>query len=133
MLNLDQDEPDGLSARINAIADRYAYLLSLITPPAFSRAEWLLMADACSGWASAQEPAETLVGAVAAEVEDSLPDGLSGKWGLTDVQARALCRRLKALSPAENIWLVEKIERFRRHSGLSHDEAMQAAGIVPEA
>jgi hypothetical protein len=121
----------GLSARIASILDRYRHLVR-VSRPALTRAEWCLVLDGCSGWATPQEPAELLLSGLALEVQDHIRLNDAGeKWGLTTAQCDALLGRLIALRPVETLAVMELVERFWRRSGLETDEAMREAGIVP--
>jgi hypothetical protein len=96
---------DSLSGRVTEIIDRYFEMVRRTRiEKRFSKAEMNLMRDACLSWLP--EPAATVFGGVALEVEDSLPDGLDKKWG---VDAHALIAKLNGLGPGEEVALVEAV------------------------
>jgi hypothetical protein len=113
----NQDGGESLSGRLASIVDRFGLICDRHTP-AFSRAEWCLMLDACNGWASWSQAGQTLMLGVAAEVADA-------------VRCAALVGGLRAMTVAETIATVERIERFWRRGALPTDAAMAGAGIVP--
>lgn len=94
-----------LSGRVTMILDRYHEMIrrTRITRK-FTDAEISLMREACQGWVP--EPAATVFGGVALEVEDGLSDGLAEKWGVDPV---ALLKKLKSLTPGEEIALAEAV------------------------
>lgn len=95
----------GLSGAIVTIVDRYFEMIRRTRiERRFSEAEINLMRDACISWLP--EPAAAVFGGVALEVEDGLADGLAEKWG---VDAEALLTKLKALTPGEEVALVELV------------------------
>lgn len=99
-----------LSGRISTIVDRYHEILRRTRiERRFTEVEFNAIRDACQSWLA--EPAAALFGGVALEIEDSLADGLAEKW---DVDAAALLDKLKALTPGEEVALVESIEGWRR-------------------
>jgi hypothetical protein len=94
-----------LSGRVTEIVDRYFEMLRRIRiEKEFTTAEMNLMKDACRSWLP--EPAATVFGGVALEVEDSLPYGLDKKW---KVNAKELLAKLEELTPGEEIALVEAV------------------------
>ena len=106
---LEQLDGDGLSSRITQIVDRYSEMVRRIRiEKKFTEAERNLIRDACLSWLP--EPAATIFGGVALEVEDSLPDRLDAKW---QVDAQTLLTKLAALSPGEEVALVDWIESTR--------------------
>lgn len=97
----------GLSHRLAQIADRYLEMLRRTALPAFSDAEMDALRDSNNGtW---HEPAAMIRGALWIGVEDSLPDGLADKWG---IDGEALVEKLRALTFAQEVRLVEQIERW---------------------
>jgi len=133
ILDLREGEEDneGMSQRIAAIIDRYSQVIAR-SCPAFTRGEWCCILDACNGWVNWAEAGETLMLGIAAEVSDAIElNGLNEKWDLSAEQGRDLVKRLGALSSAETMAVIERIERFWRRCDLDTDEAMSAAGIVP--
>lgn len=102
--------PPSLSGRLSTIADRYLEILrrSRIARQ-FSEAELNAMRDCCNGtWF---EPAQLIDGAILANVEDSRIDGLYENWG---IDGASLCEKLRGLSFAEQVALVEEIEQWWR-------------------
>lgn len=98
----------GASHRINQIADRYTEILRRTSLPELSDAEWSLLRDACNG--TLHEPAAMIRGALAQGVSDAVAlDGLDGKWG---VDGAALVERLRGLEFAQEVRVVEEIERW---------------------
>jgi len=98
-----------LSGRITTILDRYHEMVRRTRiHQKFSERELGLMRAACNGWHA--EPAAAVFGGVALEVEDALPDGLADEW---EVDAAALLQKLRALSPGEEIALVEAVAAQR--------------------
>ncbi|QNM96404.1 hypothetical protein [Chitinimonas koreensis] len=107
-------DSDSLSGRLNAIADRYGEIIDRARRQVlrnFSETELSAIRIACMSWATRQEPAGILIGGIAAEVEDALQGGdLSvQQWQPSD--GKALLEKLNALSPAEQIALIEWLER----------------------
>jgi len=104
------DSPDNLSGRIAVILDRYFETLRRTRiEQRFTEPELDLMTEACMSWLA--EPAATVFGGVALELEDSRADGLAGKWG---VDLDALLAKVGTLGPADDVALVEAIETRRR-------------------
>lgn len=97
----------GLSHRLAQIADRYLEMLRRADLPALNEAEWNALRDACNG--VLHEPAATIRGALWIGIEDSLPDGLAAKW---QIDGAALVATLRDLSYAQEVRLVEEIERW---------------------
>lgn len=98
---------DSLSGSITTILDRYFEIMRRTKPwTKFSEAEIGIMRDACMSWLP--DPATTIFGGIAMEVEDSIPDGLEKKW---NVDVKALLAKLADLSPAEEVALVDYLKR----------------------
>lgn len=106
---------ESLSGTINRIADRYYEILRRsridLTP-----AELDAVRDALSGWLA--EPAATIAGGPALEVEDALPDGLAEKWG---IDGPALVGKLRALTFAQEVALVDATEQYWRAQATEAD------------
>jgi len=120
----------GLSARLAAIVDRYQWLTADCPPMLL--AEWMVLLDACNGWASWAEAGETLMVGLAHEVHDAIGlNGLGAKWGLTAEQGRQLVDRLRNLPPVDLLAVVERVERFWRRATWPTDAALMASGIHP--
>jgi len=130
IIDIDAEQTPGLSNRIAAIVDRYGVIITEC--PAFRRSEWLLMLDACNGWASWSEAGETLMVGLAAEVEDHIRLNDAGAhWQINSADCQVLVARLAGLSRAETMAVLERIERFWRRPAADADAAMQEAGICP--
>ena len=98
----------GMSHRLAQIADRYSEIMRRTPLPDLSDAEWSLLRDALNG--TLHEPAAMIRGALALGVEDGISlDGLDGKWG---VDGAALAGKLRSLTYAQEVRLVEEIERW---------------------
>lgn len=124
-------EGDSMSCRLAAVVDRYSVVVDQHTPE-LTRSEWCMILDACNGWATWSEAGETLMGGIALEVHDAFVVSMTAdKWGMSQEQAIALVERLRGLTAAETIAVVERIERFWRRADLDTDAAMADAGIVP--
>ena len=102
-------EPAGsLSGGINRAADRYREICrrSRIADQ-FAPGEWEAVLDALRGWLA--EPAAMIAGGPAAEVEDAMADGLAEQHG---IDGPALGRKLRSLSYADEVALVDAVERY---------------------
>lgn len=120
-----------LSGRIAAIVDRYGEIIRRHRPQ-LTRAEWMLLMDALNGWASWAEAGRTLMIGIALEVEDAIAmHRLDAKWGLAPQQAQELVRRLRELSFAEAISVIDAAEMFWAHADLDADAALAKAGVRP--
>jgi hypothetical protein len=99
---------ESLSGSINRIADRYYEIVRrsrIDLPPA----ELNAVRDALNGWLA--EPAATIAGGPALEVEDALPDGLAERHG---INGPALVAKLRGLTYAQEIALVDAVEQYWR-------------------
>ena len=99
---------ESLSGSINRIADRY-YEIIRRSRIDLSPAELDAVRDALTGWLA--EPAATISGGPALEVEDALADGLAERHG---IDGRALVAKLRGLSYAQEVALVDAVEQFWR-------------------
>lgn len=100
-----------LSSRLAVIADRYTEILRRARiEKTFTDPELNALRDCCNG--TIFEPAQLVDGAVLANFEDSLCDGLAEKWG---IDAGIVAAKLRALTYAEQVALVENIEQFWRN------------------
>lgn len=101
---------ESISGRLGQICDRYAETNRRARiAQRFSEAELNAFRDCCNGtWF---EPAALVDGAVLANFEDSLQDGVAEKWG---IDAPATITKLRALDYHEQVALVEDIEAFWR-------------------
>ena len=99
---------DSLSGRLGDVCDRYAEIIRRTrVEQKFSEAEMNALRDCCNGTIFA--PAQLIAGAVLANFEDSAVDGLYDKWGIDGLET---ARKLNALTFAEQVALVENIEKF---------------------
>ena len=101
-------EGDSLSGRINAVADRYAELITRsrrTVLPKFDRAELETLRIVMLVWDSRKMPASQLLGALADEVLQMSVRGTESKSDHT-----SLMRKLAKLSPVEEIGLIEWLE-----------------------
>lgn len=129
-----ESEEQGRSARVRTILERYWWLIDRAVPE-MAIAEWNLIMDAMNGiahWDGAELTAQVLY----PEISDSISlNGLDRKWlyredepeaapcpptgdpvqregrGITD-RGQRLLERLRSLSRAENLAVVEVAERF---------------------
>lgn len=104
------DGTTSLSGRINQIAERYRFVLERTrVAERFSEPEWNLLRDSLNGvWL---QPAESIRG-LSIGVQDSIAlDHLDRKWG---VDGTALLAKLRALTVAEEVALVEAVEQWWR-------------------
>lgn len=130
---LDLGAGNGLRQRIAAIIDRYGHIVDQHCP-SFSRAEWMLVLDACNGWESWSQAGQTLMTGIALEVYDHARiNGAGEKWSLSERQVADLVARLRELPAAETMAVIERIERFWRRYTLPTGEALAAAGIRPSS
>lgn len=112
-------EAGGQSRRLGVIADRYAETTRRARiAQKFSAAELNAFRDCCNG--TFFEPAPLIDGAVLANFADSLEDGLAEKW---EIDADAAVAKLRALSYADQVALVEDIETYWR--GVAPDPVEQ--------
>ncbi|MBI4800617.1 MAG: hypothetical protein HY794_18155 [Desulfarculus sp.] len=86
-----------------------ATLRNLGRAPALSEAEVNCLRDVLNSHYYTAELARSLPVILAAEVEDSAPDGLAEKWG---VDLEALAARLRALHPADAWALLEQVRMW---------------------
>ena len=99
-----------LSSRLAVIADRYGEILwRARIDRRFGKAEFNALCDCCNG--TSFEPAKLIDGAVLANFEESLIDGIAQKW---EIDADLIAAKLRALNYSEQVALVEKIEQFWR-------------------
>ena len=102
----------GLSHRLAQIGDRYLELLRRTDLPALTDAEMSALRDVNNGtW---HEPAAMIRGALWLGIEDSLPDGIAEKW---DIDGGALVEKLRVLTFAQEVKLLEMIERWWADQG----------------
>lgn len=99
---------ESLSGTINRIADRYYEILRRSRID-LSEPEINAVRDALNGWLA--EPAATIHGGPALEVEDALEDGLAERHG---IDGRALVAKLRALTYAQEVALVDSVEQYWR-------------------
>ncbi len=99
---------ESLSGAVNRVADRY-YEIVRRARINLSPAEIDAIRDALNGWLA--EPAATIAGGPALEVEDALADGLAERHG---IDGPALVDKLIKLTFAQEVALVDLIERWWR-------------------
>lgn len=101
---------DSISGQLGKICDRYAETNRRARiAQRFSEAELNAFRDCCNGtWF---EPAQLIDGAVLANFEDSLQDGIAEKWG---IDAPSTIAKLRELTYPDQVALVEDIEAFWR-------------------
>lgn len=105
---LDLGGGDSLSGTINRLADRY-YEIVRRSRIDLSPGELDAVRDALNGWLA--EPAATIAGGPALEVEDALPDGLAERHG---IDGPALVAKLRGLTYAQEVALVDAVEQYWR-------------------
>lgn len=99
---------ESVSGRLGSICDRYGEIRRRARiAQRFSEAELNALRDCCNG--TFFDPAQLIDGAVLANFEDSLADGLAEKWG---IDAEHLAARLATLPYHDQVALVEDIEAF---------------------
>lgn len=64
-----------------------------------------------------------------AEIADALPDGLAAKW---DIDGPALVARLRALTPAQSLAIVDAVERWWRlpEEAGDNEDRLRAVGLI---
>lgn len=101
---------DSISGRIGEICARYAETNRRARiSQRFSEAELNALRDGCNG--TIFVPAQLIDGAVLANFEESLMDGIAEKW---EINAPATIAKLRALTYPDQIALIEDIETFWR-------------------
>lgn len=113
----------GLGAVASRDLERYYEALKR-SLPTFERSEALAIMDVCNGtlWESWSVPL------LWASVDDS--EGLGQKWG---IDQPALVARLRQMTYAEALAVVDAAERFWNHGGgyqIDTDAALVASGLV---
>lgn len=99
---------DSTSGRLGQICDRYlGILFRARIADKFSPNERDALRDCCNG--TIFGPAQVIDGAVLANFEDSLYEGLADKW---KVDAPTTIAKLRALTFPEQVALVEEIEAY---------------------
>lgn len=108
---------DSLSGALNRIVDRYGEICRrLRVEDRFSSAELDVLRAVANGWLA--EPAATIAGGLALEVADTE----SEEFEAFDVDRAALLSKLNDLNFAEEVALVDGIERYwRKVSGSSEE------------
>lgn len=109
ILDAAMGDTGSLSGEINKFVDRYAETVRRHrgVEKRFSEEELNALRDVANGWIA--EPAATIAGGLAIELEDSLPDGIAAKW---EIDADALLAKLRALPYADELALVAGIEAW---------------------
>lgn len=107
---LDGIPAGGQSRRLGDIAERFGEITRRARiRQRFSEGELNALRDCCNS--TLFQPAQLIDGAVLANFEDSLIDGLAEKWG---IDAAGCAEKLGALSYPDQVALVEDIEAFWR-------------------
>lgn len=104
---LDGRDGASLSGRINEIIDRYAEILRGVELPPFTDAEIATLMNATMG--VVYQPA-AMIGNLWQDVADDLVDDLTGTIDPAD---QALIEKLKGLSFAQQVALLERLELRR--------------------
>lgn len=109
ILDAAMGDVGSLSGEINKSIDRYNEVIRRHrgVESQFTEAELNALRDVANGWLA--EPAAMIAGGLALELSDSLPDGISEKWG---IDAPTLIGKLNALSYADELALVAGIEAW---------------------
>lgn len=102
----------GMSHRLAQICDRYLELLRRAPLPELSEAEVNALRDCMNG--TLNEPAGTIRCSIWANFEDACYDGLAEKW---EIDGPALLEKLKALTYAQELGLIEQIEAYWANAG----------------
>lgn len=106
---LDGIESGSQSRRLSTIADRYDEIIRRSRiGKRFSERQMNALRDCCSG--TLFEPPGLIDGAVRANFEDSLLDGLAEKWEIDTAETIEI---LRGLTFSDQVALVEEIESFR--------------------
>lgn len=101
---------DSISGRLGHVCDRYAEINRRARiAQRFSENELNALRDVCNG--TVFSPAQLIDGAVLADFEDSLQDGIAEKWS---IDAEATIAKLRDLAYPDQVALVEDIEAFWR-------------------
>lgn len=107
------DLPDGqVTARVNSVIERYGKILGTTLPAVLTRFDengLRQIKTACWSWSTETEPADVLIGGMAAEVEDAAqPDGDLDGENVSDTLVL-----LAGLTPVEELALIEWLEQQR--------------------
>ena len=101
---------ESVSSRLGAVCGRYGEIVRRARIAArFTEPELDALRDCCNG--TLFDPAQLIDGAILANFEDSLVDGLAEKW---DIDPEALAAKLRGLPYSDQVALVEDIEAFRQ-------------------
>jgi len=125
---------ESISGRLGQICDRYTEIRRRARiKQRFSEEELSALRDCCNG--TIFGPAQLIDGAVLANFEDSLIDGLAEKW---EIDAATTITKLRDLTYPDQVALVENIELFWRKAltflpGMNAGDSYCAKqGQVPE-
>ena len=99
---------DSLSGGINQTIDRYAHVIKNVELPQFTESEINTMLNAIHG--TIYQPAEMIAG-LWHGIQDDMIDGLTGEIDEID---KALVEKLKKLSYAQEVALLEKLEQRKK-------------------
>lgn len=115
---------EGRSAALSGLIERYDTLLDRVRPELLSRSEWMAICDALNGcWL--RGPDWMSIHGIGLQIHDSdRLDGLGRKW---KIDAQALSRRLHEMSDAEQLAVVDTVERF----WAAHSRGEQAEVALP--
>ncbi len=111
---------DSFSGRLNTIIGRYSRIVA-DSMPTFTRGEWCAIFDANNGTLYLDDSSITMAWANVAD----LP-GLDEKWG---IDSAALVAKMRRLTTAQAIAVVEANERFWANHEKPTDEALKVAGV----
>lgn len=106
-----RENHDSLSGRISTIAERYGWIIDKHKPE-LTEPEWNACRDALNGvWLRDTD----MLRMVWAEIADADKiNGLGAKW---EVDAQALSQRIRDMTPAETVALVEAVEAWWAEQG----------------
>ncbi|UXY13854.1 hypothetical protein N8I74_11025 [Chitiniphilus purpureus] len=102
-----------ISGRIADVLDRYQHIIGEAQQRLLAQLSPLdqaMIRAACQSWATRTTPARILVGGIVAELEDAAEDG-GDLSSIDPVNVEALVSRIAALSSADQIALIEWLER----------------------
>lgn len=115
---------DNRSARINAVAERYLYILDS-DGLAFTQPEWMALCHALRGYCDDSNRSQNLRLAWA-EIEQADTQGdLNPQW---DIDSAALAKRLRQATAGQLVATIETVQRFWQHAHLPPEHAIMLAG-----
>lgn len=114
-----------LSGRLNGIVARYELLIDHAMPD-FRPDEWCAIFDANNGMLADADPLHMVSPTMIwANVHDT--PGLAEKW---DVDPADIIDRLRRLTPAQSVAVIEAIQRFWMNSHTPTPDALHIAGVL---